>query len=622
MDEIFQIKTAYKTAVDENNLAVAANLASRLLSLSPTLGTAQLIVNTLTQEIPGRLSVKKKVAFLRSYTVEPAIPLMRALSRIYGIDLIVKVGAFNAYTQEIIDTSSWLYQFDPDIVIIAVQTRDIAPSVWYGLTDVRRDGAPGVVEDLLSPILSLIVQLRTSSNAAIIVQAFEQPTVENAGLMDSRRSIGQSELIREMNHCLNRFAVSCSGVYVLDYDGLIARHGRLQWVDEKKWLTSRSPISADCLIYIAREYLRFIVPLSNRQCKVLAVDLDNTLWGGVVGEDGVSGILIGQEYPGAAYLAMQRAILDIRDRGVLLAVSSKNNEADALEALDKRQEMLLRSHHFAAIRINWKDKSQNLREIAAELNVGIENLAFVDDNPVERHRILLELPEVTVIDLPPDPSGYAAALRASPVFERLSVTAEDRNRGQYYAEQRDRKQLELSSTSLEDFYRSLQMSAEIVSVGPDSVARIAQLTQKTNQFNMTTRRYSESEVLSLNERANWQLFGIRIVDRFGDNGIVGVVFLHILDDIVDIDTFLLSCRVIGRTVETAMLAYCEEIARSAGCKRIRGWFLQTRKNDPASQVYCNHRFECVERSESGILWELNLTDNSIASPEWIAKQFV
>jgi FkbH-like protein len=166
------------------------------------------------------------------------------------------------------------------------------------------------------------------------------------------------------------------------------------------------------------------------------------------------------------------------------------------------------------------------------------------------------------------------------------------------------------------------MSAEIVSVGPDSVARIAQLTQKTNQFNMTTRRYSESEVLSLNERANWQLFGIRIVDRFGDNGIVGVVFLHILDDIVDIDTFLLSCRVIGRTVETAMLAYCEEIARSAGCKRIRGWFLQTRKNDPASQVYCNHRFECVERSESGILWELNLTDNSIASPEWIAKQFV
>jgi hypothetical protein len=158
MDEIFQIKTAYKTAVDENNLAVAANLASRLLSLSPTLGTAQLIVNTLTQEIPGRLSVKKKVAFLRSYTVEPAIPLMRALSRIYGIDLIVKVGAFNAYTQEIIDTSSWLYQFDPDIVIIAVQTRDIAPSVWYGLTDVRRDGAPGVVEDLLSPILSLSLE--------------------------------------------------------------------------------------------------------------------------------------------------------------------------------------------------------------------------------------------------------------------------------------------------------------------------------------------------------------------------------------------------------------------------------------------------------------------------------
>ncbi len=470
---------------------------------------------------------------------------------------------------------------------------------------------------MLQPLISLIDQFRSRSTASLIIQSFEQPLIESSGILDSRRAVGQAEIIRLLNRKLNLAALAREGVYVLDYDALVARHGRKNWIDEKKWLTSRSPISADCLVHIAREYLRFLIPLAGRQCKVLVVDLDNTLWGGIVGEDGTKGLQIGLEYPGACFLAFQRAILELHGRGVLLAICSKNNEADALDALANHPQMLLRLEHFASIRINWTDKAQNIREIAAELNVGVDSIAFADDSLAERQRVKLELPEVTVINLPSDPAGYASALRSSPVFERLSVTSEDRERGKYYAEQRERSQLASTATSLEDFYRSLQMRAEFVAVTPATLPRISQLTQKTNQLNTTTRRYSEAEIQSLADDPAWNLFGVRIVDKFGDNGIVGVVISRTAGEILEIDTFLLSCRVIGRTVETAMLARVHDTARASGCTRIRGWFFPTKKNDPAKNIFGNHGFTATEQTESGTLWELDVNAKSISKPAWI-----
>jgi FkbH-like protein len=291
---------------------------------------------------------------------------------------------------------------------------------------------------------------------------------------------------------------------------------------------------------------------------------------------------------------------------------------DALEVLENHPEMLLRPKHFAAIRINWIDKAQNLRDIAAELNVGIDSIAFLDDNPVERQRIKLELPEVSVVDLPADPAGYASTLLSSPVFERLTVTAEDRARGSYYSAQRERKSSESSAGSLEDFFRSLEMTSEIVAVTPTTLARIAQLTQKTNQLNMTTKRYTESEVQAMTRDPAWNLFGIKIVDKFGDNGIVGAVFLKVVGDTIDIDTFLLSCRVIGRTVETVMMSHVCDIGVAAGCTKINGWFLPTKKNEPAAKIYPNGGFTKIRENESGSLWQLSLRGELIKKPEWIA----
>jgi FkbH-like protein len=615
--EISAAQAAYTRAVADKDAGAMQAHAHALLSLSPTLGTAQKIVNTLSLDLPDRATVKCKVAFLRSYTVEPAIPFLRALAALHGIELVVKVGEFNSYAQEVIDPGSWLYEFAPDIVILAAQTRDVAPDLWHGSGDTAAEEAAAIVNSVVSPLVALSERLRERSSAALIIQNLEQPGIANAGLLDSRREIGQQELIRMVNRRLSLEALKHDDVYILDYDALVARHGRERWTDEKKWLTSRSPVAADCLIFAAREYLRFILPLAGRLSKVLVVDLDNTLWGGIVGEDGPTGIKIGPEYPGATYLSLQRALLKIADRGILLAICSKNNPSDAMEVLESHPEMLLRPRHFAALRINWTDKAQNLRDIAAELNVGIDSVAFLDDNPVERQRVKTALPEVTVIDLPADPARYASALLSCAVFERLTITAEDRARGGYYSTQRERKTSEASAGSLEDFYRSLEMRSEIVAVTPATLGRIAQLTQKTNQLNTTTRRYTESDVQALARDPAWSLFGVKITDKFGDNGIVGVVFLKIIGDTLDIDTFLLSCRVIGRTVETLMLSHACKIGVAAACSKITGWFLPTRKNEPAAKIYANNGFAKLEENENGSLWQLSLVDGSIKKPEWL-----
>jgi len=364
--------------------------------------------------------------------------------------------------------------------------------------------------------------------------------------------------------------------------------------------------------------MRLLAPLTGRIAKALVVDLDNTLWGGVIGEEGFNGIQLGPEYPGAAYVMLQRAILDLHRRGVILAVCSKNNAAEAMEAIQNHPHMLLRPEHFAAFRINWQDKASNLREIAAELNIGVDSLAFLDDNPSEREWIRTQLPAVSVIDLPDDVLGYAAALRECPIFERVTLLEEDRERGRHYTEQRLRGELQQSANSLEEFYTALRM---VVRIGPATdvdCARVAQLTQKTNQFNLTTRRYSEPQIRAMMEDPAWRLYALRASDRFGDSGLVGVALVRRNAVDWEIDTLLVSCRVIGRTIETALLAFLCDAARRDGAARVCGWYFPTKKNAPAKDFYSSHGFTGAAEADAGSFWELDLLGGKrVATPAWI-----
>ena len=590
----------------------------RLFRESPNLSTAHFILRRLERLDQDRPRPEFRLAFLRSFTLEPVMPLLEAASALEGIRLSVWLSGFNSYSQEILDPVSQLYRFDPEAVVLAVQTRDLVPDLWNGFSELSEPAVDAAIQEAEAALSSLIRTFRARHRAHLIVHNLESPAFTGCGILDAQVKVGQVEAIRRINQGLSRIAQATPGVYVLDYDALMSRHGRLRWHDEQKWLSARMPIAADCLGHMAREYLRFLVPLAGKTCKALVVDLDNTLWGGIIGEEGLNGIRIGPDYPGAAFVALQRAILDLYDRGILLAVCSKNNPEDALEVLQEHPHMLLRPHHFAALRINWNDKAANLREIAAELNIGIDALAFLDDNPQERERVGRELPEVYVIDLPGDPAEFAGALRGCPVFERLSLSADDRERSRHYADDRQRKEVREQAGSLEDFYRSLQMEVEIAPVDSASLARVAQLTQKTNQFNLTTRRYTEQEIAELLANCDWRVYSLRASDKFGDSGLVGVAMTRTREGVTEIINLLLSCRVIGRTIETAFLAHVAEEARQQGSRRLRGRFLPTKKNAPCRDFYRSHGFTAVCTEPSGeTLWEFDLRDGRIHCPAWV-----
>jgi FkbH-like protein len=351
--------------------------------------------------------------------------------------------------------------------------------------------------------------------------------------------------------------------------------------------------------------------------KCLVVDLDNTLWGGVIGEDGIEGIQLGANYPGSAFVEFQRAVLDLYRRGVILAIASKNNPADVDAVFAGHRFMLLRKEHFAATEIHWEPKSDSLRRIAQELNIGLDHMVFADDNPAECEQVRRELPAVTVIHLPSRPEQYVDALTAEGLFDSITLSAEDRRRGELYQQRAQAESMRSASGNIEDYYRDLDMELQIASVAPASLTRAAELTRKTSQFNLTTIRYSEAEVAQRLDAPDWLAITVGVRDRFGDNGIVGVMMAQALEDRLDIDTLLLSCRVIGRTVETAMLAFLCDAAQQRGLGRLTGRLVPTAKNVPVRDLLERHGFSKLSEDEAGVsLWELDLTRSPVVRPPW------
>lgn len=618
MSTTAELRTQIDAAIAAGHSGRALSLVKQLWARDSSLTTAPFVIDRIAKIPDAPPAIGCEFLILRSYTVEPIVPLARAAAACWGLDLRVRLGQFNAYVQEVLDPKSTLYRDPTDVVALAVQTRDVAPELWTRSADLDEAQLATIVERVTKDYRTWVEIIRSRSAAHVVIHNLELPSLPAAGIYDAQRVAGQVHAIDEINAGITRIADEVPGVHLLDYDGLVARHGRLRWHDEQKWLTARLPIAAESLIHLANEWLRFLLPLRGRQAKCLVCDLDNTLWGGVIGEDGLQGIKLGGDYPGAAYTELQRAILDLARRGVILALCSKNNEADALEAIDQHPNMLLRRKDFAAMRINWVDKVQNLRDIATELNIGINSLVLIDDNPVEREFVREMIPAMAVIDIDAaHPLSHAAALRNCPLFERLEISAEDRQRGELYAAERERRSLESSATTIEDYYRSLEMVATFGEVDASTCQRVAQLTQKTNQLNMTTRRYSEQEIQAFGDARASRVYWVRVADRFGDNGIVGVMITR--DEGADwlIDTFLMSCRVIGRTVETAMLGLLVDEARRAGAQRLVGPFIATAKNAPAKEIYASHGFECTNAGAQEATWVLNLSSTTLTIPEWI-----
>ena len=603
--------------LQENAMAVL----EQVWRLNPGIASSGFIRNRF-QQIKEKLGgvVRCKIALLRSFTIEPIIPLLEAACAVGKIDTEIYIGQYNAYQSEILDTHSALYKFEPNIIILAINIRDLNPLLWSQYTSLSTVEVASYAESIIEGFKSWLNAIRSQSTASIIVHGLETPTSASNGIYDAQTTNSQFETIREINIIIAKCCRSISGVYFLDYDALVSRHGKEVWHDAKKWELMRVPISSACSIYLAKEWIKFIYPILGRVVKCLVLDLDNTLWGGIVGEDGIEGIKIGIEYPGSIYRSFQQAIIDASNRGIILAICSKNNLSDVMEVFDKNKEMLIKENHIACFRVNWNNKAQNLIEIAKELNIGIDSLGFIDDNPAERQMIRQNLPDVMVLEIPDDPSQYEKALRDWPFVQRITLTTEDRERGKLYIQDRIRTELSKSSNSIEDFYWGMEQKIEVGCVTPTTITRVSQLTQKTNQFNLTTRRYTEQEIEKLCNDPNWLIRWVRVQDKFGDNGITGIIMIKkIIMNTWEIDNFLLSCRIIGRTIETAILSVIIDEIKQMGATKISGIYIPTKKNVPAKDIYHLHNFKNVIENNGEVRWELNLNENSIIMPPWISQ---
>jgi FkbH-like protein len=552
-----------------------------------------------------------RVAVLASFTAQLLAPWLKVEGAARGLAVKPWFAPYGQFEQVVLDEKSPLYAHQPDVIVLLIRLEDFAPPLAKRFLAQTGAGIDEAVLSMESRLETLVAGVRRHTQAAVFISNFPAPPRKSAGLADAGLELSQSAMVSKANDMLARLTQKTANVFIFDYAQLVATHGWRHWMDPKLLYTARIPFGAAGQLATARGMARMMRALLFPPLKCLVLDLDNTLWGGVLGED--RGIALGEDFPGNIFKTFQRYLLELKDRGVLLAVSSKNNEPEARELIAGHPDMLLRPDDFAAIRINWREKSEGLREIASELNIGPEALAFFDDNPSERAEVQARLPEVTVLDVPADPIHYIQTIEESGVFDRLALTSEDRQRAGYYTHQTERRAAVGKFETKEDFLRSLEMVATIGPVDALTLPRVAQLVAKTNQFNLTTRRHSLAEISAIMETGT--CLWLRLEDRFGDNGLTGVAIAVPENGAAwRIDTFLLSCRIISRGAESALLARLLARIRERGATEVFGEYLPTTKNAPCADFYAGHGFESVGNNR----WRLDLTTHNVGNPPFIS----
>jgi FkbH-like protein len=543
-----------------------------------------------------------RLVILSNSTVDLLAPALVASAARHGIALEVVLPPYDQVAQEAMNPHSLTNTAKPDAVLFALDHRALP------LTASPADGAAAAstVTAALGYLRSLKESIAQHSNAVCILPTFAAPVETLFGSLDRALPGTLRNLIDEVNRGIGRMALA-DGDVLLDVAALAETVGLADWNDTHLWNLAKLPFS-DRLIPLYAEHLaRTVAALRGKSRKVLILDLDNTVWGGVIGDDGLEGIKIAQgDAEGEAHRAVQSLALNLRQRGVLLAVSSKNTDEIARTPFERHPEMLLKLDHIAVFQANWDDKAANIRAIAESLSLGLDAMVFMDDNPVERGLVRQLLPQVAVPELPQEPAYYARTLAAAGYFEAVAVSAEDLKRASLYQDNARRAELQKQSGGLEGYLASLQMTIGFEPFNATGRARIAQLINKSNQYNLTTRRYTEPEVADAEQDPGVFTLQVRLTDRFGDNGMISVVICRPGPvDVWNIDTWLMSCRVLGRKVEHAVLGEILRHAAAAGIGKLTGRYIPTERNKLVVDHYAKLGFQHVARHDDGTtFWEL------------------
>jgi FkbH-like protein len=543
-----------------------------------------------------------KLAMLGGSSLYPLQELLEHLCETQGTPVELWLGDYDNYVSEIMDEASELYSFSPHVVLLLPAENRCKYSGQ--LTDPRA-AQQAEATQTAEAVLELARKVNAQTGAEVIVTNFMLPSRHDLGAYRSR-TLGSDWTFRKWVN-LEMGLNAPSGVRICDLEFLASRIGGIQAADPRGWFETKQPGSPALLFELAREAAHLIASLKGAPKKVLVLDLDNTLWGGVVADDGLEGIELGDTSPrGEAFKAFQKHIASLKQRGVLLAVCSKNDFTKAVEPFEKHPEMVLRMMDIVNFKANWEPKSENIRRIAQELNLGLDSFVFVDDNPAEIDIVRQFVPEVTTLLLGPDPSEYAAQLQDCRLFEPGSITAEDVERTRQYRAEAGRKSLEASVTDMDSYLESLAMEGSISEFTAVDAPRLSQLINKSNQFNLTTRRRSEAEVLALTNDPGFVAYSMRLKDRFGDHGLISIVIGEKVGDVLQIDTWLMSCRVLKRQVEEEVLNELARLAKLRGCRRLKGVWLHTTKNEMVRDFYARMGFTLTADSETKREFELKL----------------
>jgi len=556
-----------------------------------------------------------RIAVLGSVTTTQLAAFLDLFLFAQNIDAEIYEAPYGLLRQEILDPSSDFYAFKPDFVFLATTRRDLGAMPVVSDTP---DEVQNAVDAAVGDWQSLWQMAHDRLGCQIIQNNFDAPPWRVFGNLEASQSGAPGNFIDRVNRELAARAPGWVSVH--DIDGLAASIGRWNWGDERFFHLAKLPCAPEHLSIYAHRIAALIGARLGRSRKCLVLDLDNTLWGGVIGDDGLAGINIGQgDAIGEAFVAFQRYARSLAERGVILAVCSKNEDANAREPFEKHKDMVLKLEDISCFVANWEDKAANMRRIAQDLNIGLDSLVFVDDNPAERALVRQLLPEVAVPEIPVDPADYIRAVEQHRYFEAIAISAEDFKRTSYYRANAERRATASNVGDIDEFLRSLEMRGWVGPVGDVELDRTVQLIGKSNQFNLTTRRYSAGDVDGMRKDAAWVTRVVKLADRFGDNGLISVALAREEGETLHIDTWLMSCRVLKRNVEAYLLNDLAAAARARGLKRLTGEYIPTAKNVLVKNHYASLGFKQTQAGADGhTRWELSIGEEWSPLPHHIA----
>lgn len=611
------IKKQLNFEIKSGNYSSSTGLISYLLtntSERELSGLYYYLFKLVSSEIYRYNLEKVKIAFITSFvsrTIESYITIEGFIS---GYNIETFFAHFYNYKKEIIDKDSSFYKFDPDYIVIFLRSEDLLKDI--SITNYN--------EEIYNHIKTLILHLEnnTKKKSVVILHSINYP-------INSVREISLGQFgnkIKKFTDEINNKLLDLKGeniqIYYFDQNYFLFLYGYKKIFNETTHLVSQNPFNQNTYLSLAKEYIRYLFMHSGKFLKCIAVDGDDTLWGGTISEDGVNNIQIGNYYPGNVYVEFQKYIFELYNKGIILILLSKNDIEDIINVLENNENMVLKKHHFSIIKANWNRKSINLKAAIEELNLGMDSVLFIDNSPHERNEMRRCFPEVKTLELPSSFEKYKETLMDYIILEKNEISIEDLKRNELYHRKKQRKIHEEKFTSIQDYYISLNIKCCIGKVQASNLGRVYDLLHRTNQFNLTTKRYSIPELEKHINNPNIDLYYYTYADIYGDDGIIGLIFINknSANKVWEIDTFLMSCRVIGKTIEDAIINHFILKARKCNANFLVGLYSPTNKNEQVSDLYKKYGFEEIQEYKNITQlnkWSIDVSNNPIIECEWI-----